>query len=182
MHAHLAAVFSSLDGSLAALDASVESVPPVLRSRRPAPGRWSVAEVLEHVALVNQLFRTRLAASIAAARDAGLAAETGERAPVPPSVAAAMANRAAPRPAPDRVKPTGGLDAADALAALHRAQAAFRAMLIEADGLALSTVTYDHPFFGRLNIYQWAELMAGHERRHAEQIREIPQQLRAAGV
>jgi hypothetical protein len=182
MHAHLAAVFSSLDGSLAALGAAVESVPSALRSRQPAPGRWSVAEVLEHVALVNQLFRTRLAASIAAAREAGLAAEIGDRAPVPPALVAAMANRMAPRSAPDQVKPTGAMDAADALAALRRAQAAFRVMLLEADGLALSSVTYEHPFFGTLNIYQWAELMAGHERRHAEQIREASEQLRAAST
>jgi hypothetical protein len=93
-----------------------------------------------------------------------------------------MANRTVPRSAPDQVKPTGGMDAADALAASRRAQAAFRAMLIEADGLALSTVTYDHPFFGTLNIYQWAEMMAGHERRHAEQIREVTEQLRAAST
>src|SRR5688572_22924094 len=112
MHAHLAAVFSRLDASMAALRASVESVPPPLRSRRPAPDRWSVAEVLEHLALVEQLFTTRLAAPIGAARQAGLAAETGDSTPMPPAVAAAMANRAAPRSAPDAVKPTGGVDTA----------------------------------------------------------------------
>jgi len=30
-----------------------------------------------------------------------------------------------------------------------------------------------HPFFGTLTIYQWIELMAAHEGRHTEQIREI---------
>src|SRR5688572_23374224 len=61
MHAHVAAVFSSLDASMAALQASVDSVTPALHSRRPAADRWSVAEVLEHLALVEQLFTTRLA-------------------------------------------------------------------------------------------------------------------------
>src|SRR5688500_2504026 len=182
MHAHLVTVFASLDASMAAVRASVESVPPALRCRRPAPERWSVAEVLEHLALVEQLFTTRLATPIAAARGAGLAAETGDCTPVPPPVAAAMANRAAPRSAPQAVKPTGRMDCPDALAALRDAHAALRALLSDADGLALSTVTYEHPFFGTLNVYQWAELMAGHERRHADQIREIAEQLREAGV
>lgn len=182
MHAHVAAVFSSLDASMAALQASVDSLTPALHSRRPAADRWSVAEVLEHLALVEQLFTTRLAAPIAAARQAGLAAEAGDRAAVPAAVAAAMANRAAPRAAPEAVKPTGRMVSADALAALRQAHAAFRALLSDADGLALSAVTYDHPFFGRLNVYQWAELMAGHEARHADQIREIAEQLRAMGA
>ena len=182
MHAHLATVFSSLDASMASVEASVESVPPAVRSRRPAPERWAVAEVLEHLALVERLFTTRLATPIDAARQSGLAAETGDCAPVPPAVAAAMANRASPRSAPQAVIPTGRMDAPDALAALRDAHAAFRAMLSDADGLALSTVTYDHPFFGTLNVYQWAELMAGHERRHADQIREIAEQLREMGT
>ena len=182
MHAHLATVFSSLDASMASVEASVGSVPPALRSRRPAAERWSVAEVLEHLALVEQLFTTRLATPNDAARRAGLAAETGDCVPVPPAIAAAMANRAAPRSAPQAVKPTGRMDSADALAALRDAHAAFRRMLRDADGLALSTVTYEHPYFGTLNVYQWAELMAGHERRHADQIREIGEQLREMGI
>ena len=182
MHTHLATVFSNLDASMADVRASVELVPPALRSRRPASERWSVAEVLEHLALVERLFTTRLATPIDAARRAGLPAETGDCAPVPPPVAAAMANRASPRSAPQAVIPTGHMDAPDALAALRDAHAAFRALLSDADGLALSTVTYDHPFFGTLNVYQWAELMAGHEKRHADQIREIAEQLRATGV
>jgi hypothetical protein len=47
------------------------------------------------------------------------------------------------------------------------------AALSGADGLALSQVTLDHPFFGTLTIYQWIELMAAHEGRHTDQIREI---------
>jgi hypothetical protein len=74
------------------------------------------------------------------------------------------------------------MESAEALSALRQAHAAFRALLSDADGLALSAVTYDHPFFGRLNVYQWAELMAGHEARHADQIREIAEQLRAMGA
>jgi hypothetical protein len=181
MHAHLTTVFSMLDESLAAVQASAESVPPALRGRRPAPERWSVAEVLEHLALVEHLFTERIGGRIAAARSR-LAAEARERTPLPPRIAAMMASRAQTRNAPDQVIPTGRMDAETALVALRQAHAGFRAALRDASGLALSTVTYEHPFFGTLNAYQWAELMAGHERRHAAQIAEIREQLPPADV
>jgi hypothetical protein len=181
MHAHLTTVFSMLDESMAAVQASAESVPLTLRGRRPAPERWSVAEVLEHLMLVDRLFTERIGGRIAAVR-AGLGSEGSERTPLPPQIAAMMASRARTRNAPEQVIPTGNVDAVAALAALQQAHAGFRAALRDGNGLALSSVTYDHPFFGTLNVYQWAELMAGHERRHAEQIAEIREQLRALGV
>ena len=177
MHAHLATVFATLDASLAAVQAATDSIPPSLRERRPAPGRWSVAEVLEHLALVDRLFAERIGGKIIAAR-AALGAETSAHTPLPAETAARMASRAKSRSAPEQVVPGGRMDAAEALGALRDAHAGFRAMLSSGDGLALSAVTYDHPFFGTLNAYQWAELMAGHELRHAEQIHEAGQQLR----
>jgi hypothetical protein len=62
-------------------------------------------------------------------------------------------------------------------AALENGHDALRAMVVAADGLALSQVTLDHPFFGTMTVYQWIELMAAHEGRHTEQIKEIAQAL-----
>jgi hypothetical protein len=179
MHAHLTSVFSMLDQSLAAVQAATASVPPALRGQRPGAERWSVAEVLEHLALVDRLFGERIGGRIIAAK-AALGAEDSERTPLPPPLAAMMASRAKTRSAPEQVIPSGSMDAAAALAALQQAHGDFRAVLLDASGLALSAVTYEHPYFGRLNAYQWAELMAGHEQRHAEQIAEIGEQLRPA--
>jgi hypothetical protein len=179
MHAHLTSVFSMLDDSLAAVQAATDSVPPPLRQQRPAAERWSVAEVLEHLMLVDRLFTERIGGRITAAK-AALGAEASERTPLPPQIASMMASRARTRNAPEQVIPSGSMDAAAALTALQQAHHGFRSVLLEASGLALSTVTYEHPFFGTLNAYQWAELMAGHEQRHAEQIAEIGEQLRPA--
>lgn len=51
--------------------------------------------------------------------------------------------------------------------------------VLAADGLALGAVTAEHRFFGVLTVYQWVELVAAHERRHADQIREIGAALQA---
>jgi hypothetical protein len=47
------------------------------------------------------------------------------------------------------------------------------------DGLALGGVLATHPRLGSLNVYQWVLFVGGHETRHAAQIREIGEALRA---
>ena len=80
----------------------------------------------------------------------------------------------------EAARPTGTLDAAQAWAAFQRSGDTIRETVGAADGLALSQVTYAHPFFGTLTVYQWVELLSGHRVRHAEQIGEIAGQLAGA--
>ena len=51
--------------------------------------------------------------------------------------------------------------------------------MVETDGLELSAVTLPHPIFGPLTFYQWIVFLAGHEGRHALQIREVGRVLSA---
>ncbi len=87
-----------------------------------------------------------------------------------------MANRSVRRPAPEPFHPTG-VDFETAWAKAGEVRTAFRALLLDADSLALHTATYDHPRFGTLDAYQWVEFVAAHERRHIDQVRENAAQL-----
>ena len=165
-----------LDRSRAWLRAAVDEVPPQLRDEQPASDRWSVAGVLEHLALVDERFTAIIANKIAEARDAGLGQEEGNPALLPPNVEAMLADRTERRPAPEPLHPRG-LACGAAWERLEAARAAFLDMLSAADGLALGRVIHEHPRFGALNPYQWAGFLAAHESRHAEQIREIASQL-----
>ena len=80
-----------------------------------------------------------------------------------------MGDRVNKRQAPETAQPTGTVDVAAGWAALESNHATLRAALSTCDGLALSQVTLDHPFFGTMTVYQWVELMAAHEGRHTEQ-------------
>jgi hypothetical protein len=176
MHSSLIEAFARLDRSRAGLRAVVETVPAQLRDQPPAPDRWSVAGVIEHLALVEERFTAIVATKIEEARAGGLGREEGSAAPLPPDVEARLADRAERRTAPEPLHPSGlvfgaAWDRADA------ARAAFRLMLSAADGLALSRVIHEHPRFGALSAYQWAGFVAAHESRHAEQIGEIASQL-----
>jgi hypothetical protein len=173
MHTHLTDVLSRLDHARAALRGAVDAIPPALQRQRPAPDRWSAAEVVEHLSMVERIFCGRIVTAIAQAQTAGLANEAHGRTPLPDPIEARMKDRANKRQAPETAQPSGTLDAAAAWAALESNHATLHAALAGADGLALSQVTLDHPFFGTMTIYQWIELMAAHEGRHTEQVREI---------
>jgi DinB family protein len=172
MHSHLAEVFSRLDRSRAALRAAIDTVPHAVRETRPAPDRWSTAEVVEHLSRVEAIFGGRIEQAIQG-RAGALARESAQRVALPAPIEARMADRVNRRTAPEPAHPTGTLSCEAAWAAFEAGHTRFRAVVGAADGLALSEVTVDHPFFGTLTIYQWIELMAAHEGRHTEQIREI---------
>ena len=68
MHTHLTEVLSRLDGARAALRGALDAIPAPLQRQRPAPDRWSAAEVLEHLTLVERIFGGRIVKALDAAR------------------------------------------------------------------------------------------------------------------
>jgi hypothetical protein len=179
MPSPIGACFATLDAAFEDLRAAVATVPEPLRGLKPAADRWSANEVLEHVSLVERLFLKPLTDKVGAAKGT-LGREVDRPAALAADVRGLLTNREHKRTAPETVQPTGTVDTAAALALLADVHRHFFTIVSEADGLALSTVTHDHRFFGTLNVYQWIELLAGHEARHAAQVREIAAQLREA--
>ncbi|MCU1316667.1 MAG: hypothetical protein JWN63_1989 [Candidatus Acidoferrum typicum] len=47
------------------------------------------------------------------------------------------------------------------------------AFIEETKGRDLSKYRMPHPFLGSLNVYQWLQFLAAHEKRHMKQMREI---------
>jgi hypothetical protein len=179
MDSKLAHLLTDLDTHRAFLRAAVDAVPAGLRERRPAPDRWSVAENLEHLAIVEAriagLLAARLSALKAAVPPAGPGPTAAPAAPRPRSTsfsAARLVDRTSKLKTGESSEPTAGLDAPAAWALLERSRAALRELLVASDGLALHEITHPHPFFGPLDAYQWVEFLGGHDARHAAQIKE----------
>ncbi len=173
MHPRVEEVIAFLDTKRAALRAEVERIPAALRETRPAPGRWSVAEVLEHLSQVERRIAERLGGLLSEARAAGLGPER-ESSPVAGTFdLARVLDRGRPVTASGAALPQGGLDAARAWAALEESRAALREVVLAGDGLALGEVSYANPALGPLNFYHWVLFVGGHEARHAAQVREI---------
>ncbi len=154
------------------LEDAVRVVPAERRDERPAPDRWSVAEVLEHLSRVNRGITRLLETRIAAAREAGLGQDPDTTSILWTLDVASVLDRRERIEAPERVRPAEKLTAEAAWQALEHADAALVAGVLAADGLALGTLVHPHPSLGPLNLYQWLAFAAAHEFRHAAQIRQ----------
>lgn len=167
----LAELLDELRNGRAALGDALATVPDAERRTRPAPGRWSAAEVVEHLVMVETRIAGLLAAQLAGAPVRADAAV--------PDASACQIDRALLRDrtrtidAPAPVMPSGALDPDDGWTQLGRVRAELETTVRAADGRALDAVSLPHPFLGSLNLYQWIDFIGGHEARHTAQLREV---------
>src|SRR5438034_3156740 len=138
MHAITCELIAYLDAQRSVLKSAFESVPPGMRDRLPAPERWSAANIVEHLAIVEARISRLLSDRIEETRPE-LSAATSNEAILPRIDYKRMYDRSTRVKAPETAIPTG-LDAASAWTALESAGSMMRAMLIANDGLALSPV------------------------------------------
>ena len=175
MHPRTDEVLTHLERYRAILREAVEEVPPARREERPAADRWSVAEILEHIGIVEGAITRLLRKQLEEARAGGLGPER-DTSPVVPTVPVSLVvDRSFRIEANPRVQPTGGLTAEAAWQVLDQRRKALQEFLQESDGLALGDVIIPvpHPRLGPLNGWQWLVFLAAHEGRHAGQIREL---------
>ena len=72
MHPRIRELLEYLDVQRALLTAAFDAVPAGARDRRPAPGEWSAAGVIEHLAIVEQRVAGFTSTLIAAAKTDGV--------------------------------------------------------------------------------------------------------------
>jgi hypothetical protein len=173
MHPRIQEVLAVLDHTRDSLKDTIAGIPADKQTLRPAPDRWSVAEVVEHLSIVETRIAKMVSEKIDAARQGGLGPET-ESTPVAPMLDInGVIDRSKPITASEASQPRGGVSATDSLNVLTERRAALRQAVTAADGLALGTLDIPHARLGSLNVYQWLLFLAGHEARHTDQIREV---------
>jgi len=177
MHARIQELLNYLEDTAADLRAAVDSVPSALRQRRPAPERWSVAEVLEHLSLVEERIAKMATAQIESGRAGGLGPDPNTIGALESFDAHRVVDRSHRVIASEAALPHQGLDEPAAWTALLQARAAVRTAVLGGDGLNLTELVVPHSTLGHMNLYHWVAFIGAHELRHAEQIREIGAQL-----
>src|SRR5947209_6163845 len=171
MHPRTNELLTYLETQRAALRDAFHAVPAARRDSKPAPGRWSAANIVEHLAIVEGRIAGRFAGLIAEARANGHAAEASTDPILPTIDMSRVLDRSGRLNAPDPIQPTG-LAADAAWNALEQSRAALRDTIHAGDGLALGTITSPHPVFGPLPLYQWYAFLGAHEARHTAQLME----------
>ena len=178
MHPRTEDILSHLEENRATLPVAVAAVPSSLRETRPAPNRWSVAEVLEHLTRVEEQITRVLAAKLSEARVTGVLGPEEATSRVTDSIDRdLLLDRRRRITAGERVLPRGEMDSATALAGLDTTRANLRELVTSHDGLSLGVISFPHPVLGVIDGYQWFAFIGTHEARHAAQIREIGESL-----
>lgn len=160
-----------LDQEYESLRAEAERVPELRSTERPADDRWSMTEIVEHVARVvrsvARLYDTRAAEAIVSTDD------EREEARRTLDGVARVRERAERLEAPERVRPTGGLSREAALQQLAEAHEALRRAYLAASPEALDGIIHTHHRLGPMTLRGWLTFVAHHTARHRQQLAEI---------
>jgi uncharacterized damage-inducible protein DinB len=178
MHPRLAELTEHLAQQHRALLDVASSVPSDSWQARPGEGQWSVSEILEHLHRVDRSVTGLLTKKIAAAREAGHPEES-ETSSVLGTLDQFRVSEVGDRKlvAPETVAPTENPDRETVERKLAESRAALNTAIASGDGLALGSITHTNSRFGELDLYQWILFVAGHEKRHTAQLREVARQL-----
>lgn len=170
MHPRLAELLEYVDRETEKLRGVYESVPPDRRNVRSDPARWSPAEIVQHLAIVDQRIVQRLSGLIEEAR--ALPPETETSSLLPNRVITRVVDRTSRFRTGPTAEPVDA-DAERVWDELLSARRALREVVAHGDGLALGRVSAPHPALGAFNGYEWLMFVGAHAARHADQIREM---------
>jgi DinB superfamily len=160
-----------LDAVHAELKTTISRVDPALLSRRPAESEWSVAEVIEHLCLVEGAVMKGIKSKLAQ-----------------PPVKVSFLKKFFPMrivslrmkrlQAPQYVQPANELPPVDQLLEKFDAvRARTKELCIKEGPERLSQVCLKHPYFGDMDGAAAVSMVAFHEQRHLKQIRETIKKL-----
>ena len=172
MQARTAELLTFLDRHHDELRKAIDQIPAERRERHPEAGRWSVANVVEHLGLVETNVTRVLTARTGEARVTGLGPAHGTPV-VDEAQVARFLDRERRLVSGDSSQPKSGLALEEAWDRLDAARHLTKGLVHDVDGLDVSAVSFPHPALGTLNFYQWVVFLGGHESRHRLQIQEI---------
>ena len=157
----------------------VASLNEAQQSFHPSEGAWSVAEIVEHLAIIEGNM-VRLVSKLLGKVESEVGAGSTEPRPMPPfSLDDYEAQiREQKLVAPEAIRPQGAA-LNDSLARLAASRAALNELRPRIETVDGALATYLHPFFGPLNLYQWLAFIGMHEARHLCQIEGLVETMNA---
>lgn len=141
-------------------------------SSLPEGEKWTVAQIVEHLASVEDGM-TRICSKLLANAKA-----EGKKADGTVTVSNNFKEKGAEvtrikMEAPERVHPSEGKTVAESLAKMDETRAKLNDLRPLFETYDANTYKFPHPFFGDISAGEWLILLGGHERRHLKQIRNL---------
>ena len=136
---------------------------------KPAPDRWSVAENLEHVTLVEKraygLIQVALSQPADPSRHSGFPG--GDE-----TLIRMLRDRSHPRRGPEQIQPKGQWPHAQLFTEFETARSRTCELLANTPADLRARLS-PHPLFGELDCYQWFLVLGAHCDRHCAQAEEV---------
>ena len=150
---------------------SIENVSEAQWRFKPAPEKWSVAEVAEHIVLAESLLFANVEKAMSDQPNANWEEQTKGKTEFLERV---LVNRTGKAQAPESIVPTGKLTR-DEVISRFKAVRAKTTKFAQTTDVSIKDHTAEHPFkiFGTLNAYQWLIYVPLHNLRHNQQIAEV---------
>ena len=144
---------------------------------RPAPGRWSIAQCLHHLVVMNQFYLTGCAEYLRAAR----ATSKGAFAGLHPTIFGRWLARSMEPPvrmrmkAPSQTTPGPSFPRDGLLTAYTMSHAVYRVIVKESAHVDINRVVFPNRFIGavKMRLSTVLLIIPAHDRRHLHQAREV---------
>lgn len=166
----VAEILETIDETRTRVGKRVEGLTPEQEKFRPSPDAWSIAEIVEHLSIIEAQLSKLFAMMVRKAEAAGATQAAGSSfRPVDLNhfIERSMKEKYT---APETVRPRGNVSIADSLDRMRRSRAELHELRPKLEAMDLSGLTYPHPAFGPLDLYQWLAFVGVHEDRHLRQI------------
>lgn len=141
-------------------------------STLPDGEKWTVAQIVEHVSMVDESAMRICAKLLLKAKDAGRLSD-GQVVISDNFLSKGSEVARLKLDAPEFVQPKSGRTISESLAKLDEnaeQMEQLREMFESVDGTELK---FPHPFFGEMSAQEWLSLKGGHEMRHIKQIEKV---------
>lgn len=139
--------------------------------RTPSPGKWSVLECVEHLAISEDYLFSQIAAS----RYSGAAVASKDREGL---ILSRGLDRTRPVPSPEVGRPTGRFSTLREAVRHFTATRERTIQFVENCGEDLRSRLTSHPIVGPVNCHETLLMIAVHLHRHLKQVEEIKAQIR----
>jgi len=164
-------VLRRLDRVHEKVNATIAGLADDVFQKEPADGGWSVAQIVQHLCLVEERVIKDLEKAInSPAKRVGLV-----RRLIPTSI---VASRVVRVKAPKAVNPAAAPDKALLVENFNQARARLKKFCANYGRDRLRQITFNHPFLGKIDGVATVSFVGYHEQRHYKQIREVLRKLR----
>jgi len=169
---NIAEIYDSNDKIRENLKATIEGLTDEQAAAAPEGEKWSLAQLVEHIAIVEDGM-TGICAKLLLRAQAENKTSDGAAKMSENFLTKAVEIANLKVEAPERVRPTGTKTVAESLARMEENRENLKKLRPLFESVDGTQHKFPHPFFGDLTAHEWLALVGGHELRHLKQIKNL---------